>query len=178
MDVLATRAIIRADERRRGGRKIVWSWSPDAETKLRGSDPRGDGGNKARSQEHGISVKTIAQGMPDDRLNLWFLPRVFFTARGAMGCGQHPAFPAPSRLGARAMHARARARQRRETANGCFSWLKIERRLMCSHARLLTMSSQLRNRRCTQAMNTVSWQRVPPGAVWPHDPLVHLVAGP
>jgi hypothetical protein len=82
MDVLATRAIIRADERRRGGRKIVWSWSPDAETKLRGSDPRGDGGNKARSQEHGISVKTIAQGMPDDRLNLWFLPRVFFTARG------------------------------------------------------------------------------------------------
>ena len=76
------------------------------------------------------------------------------------------------------MHARARARQRRETANGCFSWLKIERRLMCSHARLLTMSSQLRNRRCTRAMNTVSWQRVPPGAVWPHDPLVHLVARP
>jgi hypothetical protein len=32
--------------------------------------------------EHDISVKTIAQGMPDDRLNLWFLPRAFFTARG------------------------------------------------------------------------------------------------
>jgi hypothetical protein len=32
--------------------------------------------------ERGISVKTIAQGMPDDRLNLWFLPRAFYDARG------------------------------------------------------------------------------------------------
>src|SRR5262249_26042335 len=33
MDALATRTIIRADERRRCGRKSVWSWPPDAEAK-------------------------------------------------------------------------------------------------------------------------------------------------
>ena len=34
MDALAARTISRADERRRGGREVVWSWPPDAEAKL------------------------------------------------------------------------------------------------------------------------------------------------
>jgi hypothetical protein len=50
MDALATRAIIRADERRRCGREGVWSWLPDAEAKLAGvTNAAGDGGKKARS---------------------------------------------------------------------------------------------------------------------------------
>ena len=42
------------------------------------------GANKPGSQgERVISVKTIAQGMPDDSAEpVWFLPRAFFTARG------------------------------------------------------------------------------------------------
>ncbi|CCE03218.1 conserved hypothetical protein [Bradyrhizobium sp. STM 3809] len=34
------------------------------------------------------------------RLNLWYLPPAFFSQAGH-GCGQHPAFPAPSALFAR-----------------------------------------------------------------------------
>jgi len=39
---------IRADERRRCGRKSVWSWPPDAEAKSCGDEPRDDGSKKAR----------------------------------------------------------------------------------------------------------------------------------
>jgi hypothetical protein len=39
----------RADERFQCGREGVWSWPPDAEVKLRGDEPRDDGGNRARS---------------------------------------------------------------------------------------------------------------------------------
>jgi hypothetical protein len=28
--------------------------------------------------DHDINVKTVARGMPDDRLNLWYLPPAFF----------------------------------------------------------------------------------------------------
>jgi hypothetical protein len=29
-----------------------------------------------------INVKTVARGMPDDRLNLWYLPPAFFSQAG------------------------------------------------------------------------------------------------
>ena len=84
MDALATRAVIRADERRRCGRKIVWSWPPDAEAKRaseRGS--RAMGARKPGSQgERDISVKTVAQGMPDVSAGPVVPSPCLFIARG------------------------------------------------------------------------------------------------
>jgi hypothetical protein len=61
----------------------VWSWHPDADAKLPGDDPSGDGGQKpVHRGDHDINVKTVARGMPDDRLNLWYLPPAFFSAGG------------------------------------------------------------------------------------------------
>src|SRR5690349_25150193 len=48
--------------------------------------------------EHAISVKAIAQGMPDDSAGPVVTAASFFVCWRAMGCGQHPAFPAPSSL--------------------------------------------------------------------------------
>ena len=81
--------------------EIVWSWRPDAGAKFDKTLTRlaGDGGKKARSPGRSrISRKTVAQGRPDDRPHLWFLPLCFFTAQGAMGARWYPAFPAPSRF--------------------------------------------------------------------------------
>jgi hypothetical protein len=58
---------------------------------------RAIGANKPGPQgERAISVKTIAQGMPDDSAEPVVPSPCFFHCTGAMGCGQHPAFPAPS----------------------------------------------------------------------------------
>jgi hypothetical protein len=46
--------------------------------------------------ERAINVKTIAQGMPDVSAGPVVTAACFFCCRRAMGCGQHPAFPAPS----------------------------------------------------------------------------------
>ena len=46
--------------------------------------------------ERAISVKTIAQGMPDDLAEPVVSAASFSFCWRAMGCGQHPAFPAPS----------------------------------------------------------------------------------
>jgi hypothetical protein len=49
--------------------------------------------------------KAIAQGRPDIRLNLWFLPRAFFTARGPWVSVDTRPFPAPSYFrGYKTMH--------------------------------------------------------------------------
>ena len=48
--------------------------------------------------ERAISVKTIAQGMPDDSAEPVVSAASFSFCWRAMGCGQHPAFPAPSHL--------------------------------------------------------------------------------
>jgi hypothetical protein len=54
------------------GREGVWSWRPDAGAKSAGDDPADDGGYQAGHRgERAISVKTVARGMPDVRLNLW-----------------------------------------------------------------------------------------------------------
>ena len=54
------------------------------------------------------TVKTIAQGRPDDLAEPVVTPPAFCLQAGH-GCGQHPAFPAPSSF-SRAMLATARAR--------------------------------------------------------------------
>jgi hypothetical protein len=46
--------------------------------------------------ERAISVKTIAQGMPDDLAEPVVFAASFSICWRAMGCGQHPAFPVPS----------------------------------------------------------------------------------
>src|SRR5690348_11176270 len=48
--------------------------------------------------ERAISVKTIAQGMPDDLAEPVVTAACLLFCRRAMGCGQHPAFPAPSSM--------------------------------------------------------------------------------
>jgi hypothetical protein len=74
---------IRADERRRCGRKSCGPGLPTLRPSCADTIRAAMGATRPGPQgEHDISVKTIAQGMPDDRLNLWFLPRAFFTARG------------------------------------------------------------------------------------------------
>ena len=58
--------------------EIVWSWPPDAEVKLRGYEPRDDGGKKARSPGRSrISRNPSRRECRMIRLNLWFLPRAF-----------------------------------------------------------------------------------------------------
>jgi len=48
--------------------------------------------------ERAINVKTIAQGMPDGSAGPVVSAASFSFCWRAMGCGQHPAFPAPSCL--------------------------------------------------------------------------------
>jgi len=62
---------------------------------------RGDGGQKPGAPRRPrISRKAIAQGMPGVPAALCCLraQSALFFARKARGCGQHPAFPAPSSL--------------------------------------------------------------------------------
>src|SRR5215813_9179786 len=105
-----------ASSRTRGGMRWTWRVSRDERHSICGRRSRvvpaprcwcqasriyerGDGDNKARSHrgDHGISRKTIAQGMPE----CFGEPVVtnscafFYRARGC-GCIEHPAFPAPS----------------------------------------------------------------------------------
>jgi hypothetical protein len=88
--------IIHADERAWCAGEIVWSWPPDAEVTLvvmihrsRGQDSPVPGESTYKPPNH----RAGNAGM--SRLNLWFLPPAFFSLAGH-GCGQRPAFPAPS----------------------------------------------------------------------------------
>jgi len=94
--------------------EVVWSWHPllvssRAEALVGPTgcatpfNPRGDGDKKelVAGESTKEAVKTIAQGRPDDRPHLWFLPLCFLIAQGAMGASWHPAFPAPSHLAQR-----------------------------------------------------------------------------
>jgi hypothetical protein len=55
--------------------EVVWSWRPDAGAKLAKTLPASCGRRGQESPVPGEStkdtVKTIAQGRPDDWLNLW-----------------------------------------------------------------------------------------------------------
>jgi hypothetical protein len=77
----------------------VWSWHPDADAKFvmmlritRVTVAKKPGApRRARSKP----LKPLRR---EGRLSgsyLWFLPRAFYS-HGGHGCGQHPAFPAPS----------------------------------------------------------------------------------
>ena len=77
--------------------EVVWSWSPDAETKLRGTIRAMKGQQSPVPGESSKdTVKTIVQGMPDDLAEPVVTAASFSICWRAMGCGQHPAFPAPS----------------------------------------------------------------------------------
>ena len=94
--------------------EVVWSWCPDAGTKLRSDELRDDGGKKARSPGRArISCKTIAQGRPDSRLNLWFLPRAFLL-HGGRGYQSIPGLPCALRSRRERISCKARARWRCE----------------------------------------------------------------
>jgi len=53
--------------------EIVWSWRPWAGAKSAGDEPAGDGDYEVTDtgESTNISVNTIAQGTPVQRLNLW-----------------------------------------------------------------------------------------------------------
>jgi hypothetical protein len=68
------------------------------------------------------TVKTIAQGRPDDLAEPVVTPPAF-CLQADHGCGQHPAFPAPSRF-SRAMLARARTRNAPRECGRTFSLMR------------------------------------------------------
>ena len=81
--------------------EIVWSRSPDAGIKSCGTFRRATVARKPGAPRRArISRKTIAQGVPavPAALTLLACAKCISFARKARGCGQHPAFPAPSRL--------------------------------------------------------------------------------
>ena len=79
--------------------EVVWSWRSDAGAKVVKTLSRltGDGGTQAWSPRR-ARRKPLKPLRREGRLfgsYLWFLPRAFHS-HGGHGCGQHPAFPAPS----------------------------------------------------------------------------------
>ena len=73
MDALAARTIFVRTNGAAADGEIVWSWPPDAEAKLRGNDPRNDGGKKARSPGR-VRRKPLKPSRRECRmiwLNLW-----------------------------------------------------------------------------------------------------------
>jgi hypothetical protein len=78
--------------------KGVWSWSPDAGTKLAKDIRQTTVAIKPDTGERVISRKTIAQGRSECS-GVPVFTRVlsaFYLAREAAGAIVHPAFPAPS----------------------------------------------------------------------------------
>jgi len=77
----------------------VWSWPPDAEAKsavmlrITPVTVANKPGTPGRSR---ISRKTIAQGRPGDLGTTCGDYPVLLSLHRGRGCGQHPAFPAPS----------------------------------------------------------------------------------
>jgi hypothetical protein len=93
MDALATRTIVvrtngaDADAKARGpGLPTLRSSRAVTSRVTTGAIKPGSRGERA------ISVKTVAQGRPDIRLNLWFLPRAFLL-HGGHGYQQVPGLP-------------------------------------------------------------------------------------
>jgi hypothetical protein len=77
--------------------EVVWSWHPDADAKSVGDDLADDGGNQARSPGSAKdTVKTVAQGMPDDPAGPVVTAACVFCLQAGRGRGRRPAFPAPS----------------------------------------------------------------------------------
>jgi len=78
--------------------QAVWSWHPgaDAKSAMMLSHRAGDGGKKAGPRgERGVSRKPLRREGRLPGAYLWSCP-VHFYSHGGHGCGQHPAFPAPS----------------------------------------------------------------------------------
>jgi len=83
------------------------------------------------------TVKTIAQGRPDDLAEPVVTPPAFCLQAGH-GCGQHPAFPAPSSFRGRCLQRLGRE-TRRENAGayplGCLTFESgIASEAACGHA--------------------------------------------
>jgi len=101
--------------------KTVWSWRPWlASSRRRRCEPDRvrDAANSPMTEargirlrgEHGISRKTIAQGMPgcSDCTCMLVCASTTISCTRDRGCSKHPAFPAPSSLGETVGKARAK----------------------------------------------------------------------
>src|SRR5581483_8924705 len=98
----------------------VWSCPPDAGVNRRVKRPVGRRlTSPVLRGEHAISRKTIAQGRPGRPGRTCMLVCVFLFCTRDRGCGQHPAFPAPSSLPEGRDSGKARAKTRREDAGSC-----------------------------------------------------------
>jgi hypothetical protein len=76
--------------------EIVWSWHPGADAKRCEDNRNATGAKKPVPEEITYKSSTHRAGKVGmSRLNLWFLPRAFYS-HGGHGCGQHPTFPALS----------------------------------------------------------------------------------
>jgi hypothetical protein len=82
MDALAARTLVVRTNVAGADGEIVWSWPPDAEVKRAERSVR-DGSKRARFPGRSRISRNPSRGeCRMIRLNLWFLPRAFFTARG------------------------------------------------------------------------------------------------
>ena len=111
--------------------EVVWSWHPllmlsPAEASIGPTgcampfNPRGDGDKKelVAGESTKETVKTIAQGRPDDPPVPVVLPRASCCTR-TMGASGHPAFPAPSSVSRVANVVSARGTSRLAGADVC-----------------------------------------------------------
>src|SRR6266481_5934141 len=102
--------------------EVVWFWRSNAGAKVVKTLSRltGDGGNQAMvtGKSTKETVKTIAQGRPDDPPVPVVLPRAFLL-HADHGCGGHPAFPVPSSFWRDANVASARGTSRPAGAVVC-----------------------------------------------------------
>src|ERR1700761_7607493 len=77
--------------------QAVWFWLPDAGVNPRVKSPGGWGlKSPAHQEERGAAVKPLRRECRMFRLTCIDLWASFFSAHKACGCGQRPAFPAPS----------------------------------------------------------------------------------
>ena len=81
--------------------EVAWIWRPDAGVKFSKAKQFARERRWQESPVTGMSaketVKTIAQGRPGDSAKpVVSNSRAFYTCTRGHGCGEHPAFPAPS----------------------------------------------------------------------------------
>ena len=128
--------------------QVAWSWHPDADVNLR---------RRSRVAQVTVAKKPGAPGRTRSsrsnhcagnagcfRLNLWYLPPAFFEQAGH-GCGQRPAFSAPSVLRGQSISTARTRKSRRETANPCPSTRCPQLQIRSAHSNIAHRNLQSRS---------------------------------
>jgi hypothetical protein len=109
--------------------EIVWSWPPGAEAKSALRRARGRRGQESRSPGRSrISRNPLAQGRPGCLGQTCGDCRLRSLLQAGHGCGQRPAFPAPSRFSRASVQrqlGRIAAARLRSHAYESLAWISI-----------------------------------------------------